>query len=134
MQPAAVLGLLAVLPPGVRWLELDAAPCAGALLPALARFGQLQQLTITGNGADIEWDVGAPTVLAPLRQLCLDYRRAPKPHPEGTIDPAVVESPPEAVRNALFAATALHQLELRVAWSDEVAALCCGLPVLRCLR
>ena len=133
LQPATIPGLLAVLPPNVRWLELDAAPCAGPLLPALARFRQLQRLTITGNGADIEWDVGTPTVLAPLQQLCLDYRRPPVTLADRSME-FIVETMPGAAKQALSAATGLHTLELRLTWSDDVAAACHALPALHHLR
>lgn len=115
------MAVLLALPPGVRWLELDVLPCAGPLLPALARFRHLEELTIGGNGADICWGVGPAAVLAPLRALCLDYRQQE-------------DSLPSSTQRALAAATALHSLELRVYWNDQVVQLCCALPGLRSLR
>lgn len=132
-----MVAILAVLPSGVRCLELAASPCTGPLLPVLARFRQLQRLAITGNGADIDWAVGSPTVLASLQQLCLDYRRQPITYMDDgvciTCLSDVDSLPPSAV-HALAAATALHTLELRLKWSAEAAALCRTLPALRHLR
>lgn len=71
--------------------------------------------------------------LAPLRALCLDYRRAPKL--EGGCEyHSEVPTLPRSACAALCAATALHTLELRVTWSDEAAALCRALPALQHLR
>lgn len=133
LQHDMTVALLWELPPTVRWLDLDVKLCAGPLLPALARFRHLQRLTI-GNGAGIEWHIGPPAALAPLRQLCLDYRRPPMPLDNRYTQLSIVGRLPASAAAALVAATALHTLELRLEWSDAVAALCYGLPALRQLR
>lgn len=123
--------MLFMLPPDVRWLELAVPRCAGPLLPALASFRHLQELTISGNAADVSWDVGPAAALAPLRTLCLDYRRHIDDYPEFE---SYVEMLPPSTQRALCAATTLHSLELRVSWGDEVAQLCLALPGLRDLK
>lgn len=131
-QSTIALAVLAVLPPSIRWLELAVSPCAGPLLPVLARFSRLEQLTITGNGAGIHWGVGRSAALAPLLELHMDFRRDRVLDMYGT--GAVVEKLPASAALALSAARALHTLHLRLCWSDEVAALCHALPALRQLR
>ncbi|PRW56217.1 Leucine-rich repeat containing [Chlorella sorokiniana] len=133
-QPTAVAAMLLALPSTVRSLDLGVSPCDGPLLPALALFSGLQCLTITGRCIDVQWDIGPPAVLAPLRELWLDHRRPPRPNNDGTLERSEVEQLSRAVQQALAAATALHTLELRVTWSDEAAAQCRALPALRCLR
>lgn len=133
-QPTTALAVLAVLPPNIRWLELAVSPCAGPLLQVLARFSRLEQLTITGNGADIQWDAGHSAVLAPLLELHLDYRRDCEPDMYGYGTDAVIGEMPASVALALPAATALHTLHLRLVWSDKVATLCHALPTLRQLE
>ena len=97
LQPTVTLASFAVLPPGMRWLELGIKPCAGPLLPVLARFSHLQSLTITSNGAGIEWAVGPRAVLAPLHELCLDHRNAPVEFDNGSVHWSVVDQlPPSA--------------------------------------
>lgn len=130
LQPTTVMAVLSVLPPSVRWLELAVSPCAGPLLPALARYSQLEQLDITGNGAAIRWDAERASVLAPLRQLHMDFRRVPGLK----MDVHSVGWLPTSAAQALSAATALHTLEVRVMWSYDVAALCRALPALRQLK
>lgn len=134
LQPLAAVATAAALPPGVRRLDLAVSPCAGPLLLALTRFTRLQRLTTTGNGSNIEWDVGPSAELAPLQHLCLDYRREPFYQADGTVQCTLVDQVPPCVRHALAAATGLLTLELRLEWSAEVAALCCALPALRSLR
>lgn len=133
LQPTAVVAALFMLPAGVRWLELDVSPCAGLLLPALARFTRLQELIIT-NGADISWSIGPAAALAPLSSLGLDCRNAPLLLDENHYFRADHFFLPPSALPVLSAATALHYLELRAAWSDEMAQLCHTLPALRSLK
>lgn len=123
--------MLFMLPPGMRWLEVAVPRCAGPLLPALARFSCLEEVTISSNAADVSWDVGPSAALAPLGTLCLDYRRVVEHRDYAEFE---VDKLPCSAQRALCAATALHSLELLVAWSDEVAQLCRAPPGLQDLE
>lgn len=126
------MALLFMLPAGVRWLELDVSPCAGPMLPALARFSQLEELTISGDASGISWRVGTTAALLPLRAICLDYRKVEQV--QVGVFVSDVERLPASTQRALSAANGLRSFELRVTWSDEVAQLCRALPALRSLR
>ena len=135
LQPSVVVAMLHNLPAGVRWLELDVQPLAGPLFPALARFRQLDELTIHGSAAGIRCDVGPAAALAPrLREVCLDYRTAPVEEEGGYVFASTLSALPWSVLHALAAASALHSLELRLTWDENVAELCCSLPGLQTLR
>ena len=134
--------MLLALPAGVRWLELDAAPCAGALLPALARFAGLEELTLNGDASGVLWDVGPAAALGPLTSARLDFRRPSylssyTAFSDGSscvyCTPHLLLVPPSVPR-ALRAAGALTSLELRVGWSEEAAQLCQAPPALQDLR
>lgn len=128
LQPTIVMALLFMLPAGVRELELAVPRCAGPLLPPLARFSRLEELTISGTAAEISWEVGPAAALAPFCTLRLDYRRLVD---HGDYFEDMLDTLPASARCALCAATALRSLELRLIWSDEVALLCCALLRLR---
>lgn len=113
--------MLSVLPVGMSWMELDVFPCAGPLLPALARSEHLQELFISSNAVDVSWDVCPTAALSALRTIGLDYRRRD----------LEIEVLPRGTQRALSAAAGLHSLELRVVWTDEVAQLCIALSGLR---
>ena len=121
-------------------LEL-AAWCSGPVLAALARFKRLRTLIISGNGAEIDWQGrGAAAVSSKLRQLRLDCRGPNCPHayeesdgelydfdfPECTLSKSIAKS--------MLTASRLHSLALVLDWTEDVAALCLGLPALRSLR
>lgn len=135
-QPTTAVSAVLALPSRVRWLELDIKPCAGPLLRALARFSRLEELTIAGNGAGILWDVG-PAAVAPLRTIRLDYR-----HPAVEVvygdytdyECSRVDVLPTNALEVLSTTTAVHTLELRVAWDDDVMQLCLALSGLQNLR
>ena len=133
-----MLSVLAVLPRGVRSLELDT-PCVGPVLAVLQRFSSLQELRISGNGAGIAWGCrSAAAVLPKLVQLRLDYRQpfeweglhASMYSPQN----AEVSALPLGMIGVLAPATCLETLALRLRWSDGVPALCSALPALRELR
>lgn len=133
LQAVLWCGVLAVLPPTVRELQLDAV-CAGPLLTVLRRFRHLRTLSITGNGARIAWSgSGAASVVPKLTQLCLDYRQRREWQDEYYMEARVLSPPVDVVR-CLTGATGLRSLELMVDWSDTVRTLCCSLPALKDLR
>jgi hypothetical protein len=133
-----VLSVLAVLPRGVRSLELDT-PCVGPVLAVLQRFSSLRELRITGNGAGIAWGSrGAARVLSKLVHLCLDYRQPFEFEglQDSSYNPqnAEVSALPLGMIGVLAPATRLEILALRLRWSDGVPALCSALPALIELR
>ena len=129
-----MVGVLAVLPRGVRILEL-ATHCAGPVLEVLQRFRQLQRLRITDSGAGITWGCrGAARVLPKLVQLRLDGRQRPQWCDDGSVHRAEVDTVPSDALIALAAATRLHSLALCLRWDDGVPALCFALPALLELR
>lgn len=82
------------------------------------------------------WEApGAARVLGTLGHLHLDYRERPvwDELNEG-FQWAKVRQLQHIVASTLAAATRLHSLQLRVSWSDEVAALCSALPAIKNLR
>ena len=140
-----VLATLAVLPPLCfeRLEHLDLAEwCSGPVLAALSRFKRLHTLLISGNGADIDWQGrGAAAVASKLRQLTLDCQGPHCPHAyEEEDDVELFDSDfptsilSRSAAQSVLAATALSSLELVLDWTDDVAALCRGLPALRSLR
>lgn len=149
MQPELIHALLAVLPEGLRNIEL-ATHCVGPVLASLARFKRCRSLSISGNGAFMSWQGrGAAAVVPKLKHLRLDCR---EPNLYSEPDRKTVEQEYDAdepepddgdehysyldgcIPGALAAATALTSLELVADWSDGVAALGQGLPALRSFR
>jgi hypothetical protein len=80
-------------------------------------------------------------VASKLRQLTLDCQGPHCPHAyEEDDDDELFDSDfptsilSRSAAQSVFAATALSSLELVLDWTDDVAALCHGLPALRSLR
>lgn len=133
MQPGL---LLAVLPPTVRQLHLNA-PCRGPLFTVLQRFKQLQSVTFgdCGNAVEVEdWASRAAAAVIPkLTSLRLDCQGEPEWDGEELVDPLVFCVAEEWVA-ALAGATQLSSLHLQVCWTDQSAQLCSTLPALQHLR
>ena len=128
--------LLLVLPVGLQVVELNST-CAGRVLETAKRFGQLQELRLAGNGADIDWYCShAAGVLCKLVQLRLDFRQLPEWDAWHDVERGQrVTALPHSIPKALVPAAArLHSLALRLRWDDSVPALCSGLPALADLR
>lgn len=129
LQALLVLAVLAVLPLGLRVLEL-ATHCAGPVLEALQRYKQLQELRITGSGTGIEWGCRAAwSVLPKLVQLRMDCWEEPQRNGDYVLDAEIVDVPTGAYI-ALAAASRLRRLELLSLWREDLPALCQALPVL----
>ncbi len=136
LQPALACALLAVLPTSVRHLTLDV-PCRDPLFLLLRRFPQLESITISGregNGAELSWHSHAGAAIIPkVASLLLNLRG--EPEWDGSLyQYADIETVPATWLPAMAAAARLNSLELRAAWSDEVAKLCAALPALEDLR
>ena len=137
MQPELLLAVLAVLPPRIASIKL-ATNCTGPVLAALSRFKLLRTLHLGGNAAFVNWQGrGAAAQVPKLRQLRLDCR---EPQREGSAPSAQYPDPnwppsrlDSHMPSTLAAATALSSLELVLDWTQDVAALCRGLPALRSL-
>ena len=145
VQPELVPAVLAILPERISKIEL-ATDATDPVLTVLSRFKRLCTLNISGNGAFLDWQArGAAAVVPKLKMLRLDCRdleqlykyadglQSPKEHiiPDSDNPPCRLDS---IIPNALAAATALSSLELVLDWTEDVAALCRGLPALRNLR
>lgn len=129
-QPLAQTAVLALLPAGVRALDLQC-DCRGLVLRMLRRFPCLQELVLGGNANFADWR-GAPALAPKLRgQLTIDSRLRRTVHGYDT-DEEVCEVP-GAILAAVPQAAGLHSLQLDCAWDDE-SALCRALPALRTLR
>ena len=128
--------VLLALPPGVRILELNS-NCAGPVLEALKRFGDgLQELRITGNGAELDWGCrGAGGLLSKLVQLRLDFRQRPEWDGFNGVEVAEVLTLRRGIADTLVAgASRMHSLALSVVWDANVPVLCRALPALVQLR
>lgn len=126
--------MLAVLPPGIRCIHLNV-PCAGPLLVSLLRFQQLQQVDLTGNGAEVAWHGrGSKFVLPKLASLKLDYQKKMEWDLDEPIGPAETQRLPGGIAAALAPATNLRSLELCVRCTDGLHELCQALPALQELR
>jgi len=137
LQTDVALGAVRALPPTITELHLSD-PSPSLLAAALERFPQLQALSVCGS-----WDWMASSWRVPhclpavpkLHTLSLDYQRLPDIEGDDSwYDDSAAATLPADISAALAPASALHTLELRVHWSDEVSALCRAMPGLRNLR
>lgn len=128
-----IVGVLAVLPAGLLSLELDT-PCSGPVLTAAARFSQLEELSMSGNAAAIDWHMQhratVRRLLGRLNRLRVECRE-----PEFVTEAFEIEyvqcdcQPiPAALPPALAAATRLQQLALEACWSPALVTMCETLP------
>lgn len=132
LQPDLCVGVLAVLPPGLLSWELDTA-CSGPLLAAAGRFSQLEQLSIPGNAAAIDWRMhrhaAVRRALSMLTRLRVECR---EPGFVQDVDQAFVDCDcqpiPDAFPAALAAAARLERLTVEACWSPAVVTLCAALP------
>ncbi|KAL4421543.1 hypothetical protein ABPG75_010834 [Micractinium tetrahymenae] len=137
-RPELVISCLAVLPPGLKHLEL-ATRAAGPLPAALQRFPALRSLAITGDGSELDWTSegcrpAAPAVAAKLTRLRMVFSH---PDPDDLdCDDFMVASPvpDELCRLLAGSAARLHTLDVEAVWSPALAELCRSLPALRTLR
>lgn len=125
------MAALALLPASLKVLEISTR-CSGPLPTALARFSQLLQLHITGDGSSVDWQArGAAAVLPKLRTLRLEAWGEPQWDMPDDMPPSVyMEALPAGCHGALVAATALRCLEVVACWSGETAQLVQALPSL----
>jgi len=125
-----------MLPAGLTHLELECR-CSGPLPAALQHFTGLQELSLTGNGAEVDWACrGGAAALAKLTRLCLDCR-LPDYEMHGSGDNPLIElipmgrttDLPRQLREGLLAAPTprLRWVQLVCSFGDSVVQLCRGL-------
>lgn len=121
-----------MLPPGLLSLELDTA-CSGPILVAAGRFSQLEELSIPGNAATIDWRMHRPAAarraLSMLTRLRVECREPDFVRDQDVAYVACDCRPiPNALPAALAAAARLERLTVEACWSPAVVTLCAALP------